>query len=317
MLRDSHDRRIPGLVPTVAVIGEALIDVMVGADGVELRRPGGSPMNVSFGLARMGVPTRLITSIGDDGDGHQIVAHLQSAGVKLDAASVVPGAVTSTASAVVGRDGSPSYSFDLSWDLPAESRLPAEYGVIHTGSIAAVLSPGADRTLELFRSARGEAIRSFDPNIRPSITPDRDMVRARVEQFIACTDVLKLSDEDAAWLQPDKDEAAVVDWALGLGVKFFVMTRGARGCTVVTPSQQIVQGAVPTRVADTIGAGDAFMSALLAGLSRWGLLDLLRHDGISESDLSRLAALAARAASLAVAQVGAQPPTWAQVRSAA
>lgn len=317
MARNGEDPRIPGLAKAVFVVGEALVDVTTDAEGVEHRQPGGSPMNVAFGLARLGVPTRLMSSIGDDEDGRQIAAHLRSAGVKLDDVSVVPGAVTSTASATVDATGAASYAFDLRWDLPAGSSVPADCGVVHTGSIGAVLPPGTDRVLELFTSACAEVIRSFDPNVRAAITPDRVAVLERVEQFVGRTDVLKLSDEDAAWLHPGKDEAFVADWALGLGVTLFAMTRGARGCTVVTPSHRIVQSAIPTHVVDTIGAGDAFMSGLLAGLSRWGLFDALRGDGISVGDLSRLAALATRAASLTVAQAGAQPPTWGQVRSAA
>ncbi len=311
-------RRIPGLAAGAFVVGEALVDVTVGVDGAVHRRPGGSPMNVAFGLARMGVPTRLMSSLGDDADGRMVAAHLRAAGVKLDDVSVVPGTVTSTALARLDAAGAATYEFDLRWDLPAAGAgVPSGYGVLHTGSIAAVLLPGADRVLGLYTSAPEEVIRSFDPNVRPAITPDRAAVLDRVERFVARTDVLKLSDEDAAWLHPGKGEAFVADWALARGVKLFVMTRGARGCTVVTPSHRIVQAAVTTHVVDTIGAGDAFMSALLAGLSRWGLFGALRRDDVGAGDLSRLAALASRAAALTVAQVGAQPPTWSQVRSAA
>jgi len=308
--------RIPGLAQAVFVVGEALVDVTVDADGVEHRQPGGSPMNVAFGLARLGVPTRLMSSLGDDADGRLVAAHLRSAGVKLDDVSVVPGCPTSTARATLDADGVATYAFDLRWDLPAGTAVPTECGVIHTGSIAAALPPGADRVLSLFTGARPEVIRSFDPNVRGAITPDRDAVRERVERFVDHTDVLKLSDEDAAWLHPGEDDGFVAEWALRRGVKLFVMTRGAAGCTVVTPSHRIEQGAIPTQVVDTIGAGDAFMSGLLAGLSRWGLFDALRGDGVGAGDLSRLAALATRAASLTVAQAGAQPPTWVQVRSA-
>ena len=309
--------RIPGLATSAFVVGEALVDVTVGVDGTVHRRPGGSPMNVAVGLARMGVPTRLMSSLGDDDDGRLVAAHLRASGVKLDDVSVLPGSSTSTALARLDETGAATYEFDLRWDLPEGGSVPSGHGVLHTGSIGAVLSPGADRVLELYRSAPAEVVRSFDPNVRPAITPDLAAVLERVEQFVERTDVLKLSDEDAAWLHPGKDEDLVAAWALARGVKLFVMTRGARGCTVVTPSHRIVQGAVPTNVVDTIGAGDAFMSALLAGLSRWGLYGELRRDGVDAGDLSRLAALAARAAALTVAQVGAQPPTWSQVRSAA
>ncbi|MCC2334568.1 carbohydrate kinase family protein [Cellulomonas wangsupingiae] len=312
----SNGSPIPGLAKSVFVVGEALVDVTVDVNGVEHRQPGGSPMNVAFGLARLGVPTRLMSWVGDDADGRLVAAHLRSAGVKLDDVTVAPRTATSTARATLDAAGAATYAFDLRWDLP-DGGVPPECTVIHTGSIAAVLPPGADRVLDLYRSAAPEVIRSFDPNVRPAITPDRAAVLERVEWFVDRTDVLKLSDEDAAWLHPGEDEAFVTDWALGRGVKLFVMTRGAHGCTVATPSHRLEQPAIPTEVVDTIGAGDAFMSGLLAGLSRWGLFDALRRDGVGAGDLSRLAGLATRTASLTVAQVGAQPPTWTQVRTAA
>lgn len=309
--------RIPGIAQAAYVVGEALVDVTVDARGVERRLPGGSPMNVAFGLARLGVPTRLRSVVGDDVDGRRIVDHLRSAGVKLDDVVVDPDVRTSTASATLDATGAATYAFDLRWELPPGGVVPRGHGVLHTGSIASVLTPGADAVLEMFASAGSDVVRSFDPNVRPAITPDRSVVLERVEHLVGLTDVLKMSDEDAAWLYPDLDVAEVADRVLDLGVKLFVLTRGAQGCSVITPTHRIAQRAVPTQVVDTIGAGDAFMAALLASLSRWGLFGRLRDDGVSVGDLSRLAAFASRAAALTVAQAGAQPPTWTQVRAIA
>lgn len=309
--------RIPGLAQAAYVIGESLVDIKVDPDGTEHRLPGGSPMNVAFGLARLGVPTRLRSVVGDDPDGHLVIDHLRSAGVKLGDLVVLSGGRTSTARATIDQSGGAKYEFDLHWELPSAGSVPRGYGVLHTGSIGSILRPGADDVLALFESARPEVIRSFDPNVRPAITGDRNEVLARVERLARLTDVLKLSDEDAGWLYPGLSAAGVADTMLGFGVKLFVMTRGSKGCSVVTPSHRFEQRAIQTHVVDTIGAGDAFMSALLASLSRWGLFGRLREDGVSVGDLRRLAAFAARAAALTVAQAGAQPPTWTQVRATA
>lgn len=318
MRATTGDPEILGVAKGAFVVGESLVDITVDAGGTERHRPGGSPMNVAFGLARMGVSARLLTTVGDDAGGRQILRHLQGARVKLDDVRVVPGVRTSSARAMIGADGAASYSFDLSWDISGEIEVPTDCGILHTGSIGAVLEPGADAVLDLFLSAPPGVVRAYDPNARPSITPDRERVRERVERLVENADVVKMSEEDAAWLLPDEDGPGVVRWALDRGVKFFVLTRGADGCLVQTPSRRVDQPAFPpVKVVDTIGAGDAFMAALLAGMSRWGLLEAVREDAISPGDVERLAVLASRAASMTVSQVGAHPPTWAQVRSVA
>ena len=63
----------------VLVVGESLVDVVVPTSGETVRRPGGSPMNVAVGLARLEVPTRLVTRLGDDADGRLVREHLAAA----------------------------------------------------------------------------------------------------------------------------------------------------------------------------------------------------------------------------------------------
>lgn len=307
---DTDARRSTG---AAFVVGEALVDVTVESDGVERRRPGGSPMNVAVGLARLGLPTRLLTSFGDDADGRLLADHLGFAGVVLDDGSVTAGGTTSTALARIGADGSATYEFDLQWDPPGGRTVPQGTALVHSGSIAAALEPGGTRVLQLFESVSDDVLRSFDPNVRAAITPDRGAVLERVEAFAGRSDVLKLSDEDAAWLFPARDAAAVAEWALALGVGLVVVTKGGAGCLVVTRRHRLALEAVPTQVVDTIGAGDAFMAALLAGLLRWDLAGQVRHGGIGADDLVRLASLAQRSASYTVARAGAQAPTWAEI----
>ena len=303
----------PRLPASAFVVGEALVDVTVEADGVERRRPGGSPMNVAVGLARLGQPTRLLTSFADDADGRLLADHIGLAGVVLDDGSVTAGATTSTALARIGADGSAMYEFDLQWDLPGGRTVPPGTALVHSGSIAAALEPGGTQVLEIFEGAGDDVLRSFDPNVRPAITPDRGAVLDRVEAFARHSDVLKLSDEDAAWLFPAQDAESVADWALTLGVGLVVVTRGAAGCLVTTGRHCFALKAIPTQVVDTIGAGDAFMAALLAGLLRWNLVGQVRQDDIGADELVRLVSLAQRAASYTVARAGAQAPAWAEI----
>ena len=112
-----HPLPFPQFTPDVVVIGEALVDVVFTSEGI-IEHPGGSPMNVAYGLGRLGVPTALLTSLGDDLRGAAIEAHLRSAGVGL-----LPGsksaARTASATATIAADGSASYDFDISWELGA------------------------------------------------------------------------------------------------------------------------------------------------------------------------------------------------------
>lgn len=295
---------------SVFVVGESLADVAVGLDGVTRRMPGGSPLNVAFGVARLGVPTTLLTSFGDDEDGRLLAEHVRAGGVRLAPHSMRPGATTSTALARLGPDGSASYAFDVSWNLPSDAVVPADAVVLHTGSIAAVLQPGARRVRELFEGAAPGVLRTFDPNVRPAITPDRDFACPSVERFARHADILKLSLEDAAWLLPGADEREIAAWGIGLGAGLVALTRGADGCVLTTADFRVEQPGVRVQVVDTIGAGDAFMSALIAGAWRWSLIDSLLARRLTLEEASALATLAQRTAAVTVTRAGAQPPTW-------
>jgi fructokinase len=273
----------------VLVIGESLVDVV--RDGhAELRHAGGSPMNVAYGLARLGVPASLLTRIGRDSDGALIEQHLYGAGVRLLPASLRD-EPTSTAIATIAADGSASYEFDVNWDL-ADISATADW--VHVGSIATFLTPGADAVERYLASVAGRV--SYDPNIRQALMPADAL--ERFERIARLTDVLKLSDEDAAWLYPDADD--VIGLLLGLGPSVVAMTRGAAGATIASADGRVDVPAVPVVVKDTIGAGDSFMAALIAEL-------------IADTPLDAAAATAIAAAAITVSRAGAQPPTRAEL----
>jgi fructokinase len=133
-------------IPDVIVVGEALMDVVTSPEGTR-EHPGGSPANVAYGLCRLGVTTGLLTALGDDERGAAIEAHLSSAGV-----TILPGSWsldrTASATANLAADGSASYEFDIDWHLDpcAPAYVPK---VLHTGSVATFLAPGANAVKEL------------------------------------------------------------------------------------------------------------------------------------------------------------------------
>jgi len=152
----------------VLVVGESLVDIVNAADGDIKEYAGGSAANVAVALARLGRPVRFATSFAEDDHGRLIAEHLDDAGVTLAAD---PGAVsrTSTAVATIGVDGAADYEFDLEWRLNPVAEEPHPL-VVHTCSLGAVLSPGADDVFTLLERLREFATVSYDVNARPAIT---------------------------------------------------------------------------------------------------------------------------------------------------
>lgn len=294
----------PAAAADVLVIGESVMDIIVSGDE-ELHRPGGSPMNVAVGLAKLGNRVELLTQLGTDPAGEAITHHLQQAGVTIHDVSY-SAHPTSRARATLGDDGSATYDFDIAWQLPATTLPPQR--AIHTGSIGAILEPGA---YEVHRAIerQTDALISFDPNIRPGIMGARDHVRRVVEATSAISHVVKMSEEDAAWLYPDATPDAVGQALVAAGAKLGIVTLGADGCTVHTPDFATRLPALTAAVVDTVGAGDAFTSALLGEIIRLDLIKTVRAGQVSQQLATDLATRAMAAAAITVSRPGAQPPT--------
>lgn len=299
------------------VIGEALIDVVHRADGQLAEHPGGSPANVALGLGRLGRGVDLLTWFGEDQHGALLTEHLEASGV-----AVVPGSATaprtSVATAHVGADGAATYEFDLSWHVPDRWTAPPQPPlVVHTGSIAAVLEPGGPDVATVLEARRGAATITYDPNLRPSLMPPPERTRPVVERLVALADVVKVSDEDLAWLEPDEHPLDVARRWATTGPAAVVVTRGGEGATAVLASGHEVDVAAPeVEVADTVGAGDSFMGGLIDGL--WGA-HLLGADAraalhAAEPEVwQRVLTRCARIAAITVSRAGANPPTSAEV----
>lgn len=282
----------------VLVIGESLIDVV--RDGGERRHPGGSPMNVAYGLGRLGVATALLTHLADDADGALIRRHLESGGATLAAGSV-SAVRTGTAVATPRESGSMEYEFDLEWRLPS-SRLSTTPTWIHIGSIATFLEPGAGE-IERLLAARAPGTRvSYDPNIRPTLMPEHRSALERFERLVGASDVVKLSDEDAAWLYPGMSMTDVIHRLLTLGPEVVALTQGEHGARLSTVDHDVHFSPPAITVVDTIGAGDSFMSAMIATL-------VPRHGALDARDLNEIVRTAATAATITCTREGALPPT--------
>ena len=284
----------------VMVVGEALIDVVTTPQH-QVEHPGGSPANVAYGLDRLGVTTGLLTAIAPDARGISIENHLRSAGVML-----LPGSRsltrTASATATLEPDGSATYEFDIAWDLSPTA--PAYFPkILHTGSIATFLSPGAGAVKTLLEQAHRHCMITYDPNIRPALLGSHREAKAIFEELVPLTNVVKLSDEDAQWLYPKKSLAETAAHILGLGAELTVVTRGVQGSQFTTAAANVSIPAVKAKVADTIGAGDSFMSALILGFLTRGT------EGFAPAVLDQIGHTAAAAAGITIQRPGANPPT--------
>ncbi|NDH48916.1 MAG: carbohydrate kinase [Acidimicrobiia bacterium] len=289
----------------IFVAGEALIDLIPDALGNRTAKVGGGPANTAKAIARLGYSTSFIGGISSDEYGRAIEAELISSGVDL---SLVYRGNESTALAIATLDGSGAAKYEFELDGTAsfafhESWLPrGEADVIHIGSVATMLEPGASELWKWATTKKAPIV--FDPNVRPSIESDRDRYRASVERWIDIAAVVKLSEDDLDWLYGH--ESVVHSW-LERGVSIVVVTRADKGMTAIGASFSVDVPAVPVTVVDTVGAGDTIGAVLVEGLLEYGL------SGLNGGNLSTVLERAARAAAITCSRAGANPPWKAEL----
>ncbi len=298
------------------VIGECVADIVRQPDQADRVHPGGSPANVAYGLARLGHHPILYTQLGADGHGRLIRHHLAAAGVEVR----TDNATGPTPSAVVTLDaqGHATYAFDVGWTL-GPVPLDRAPGHVHTGSIAAVVEPGAATVLAALEALRAAATVSYDPNVRPELMGERAPAAARVERCVALSDVVKASDEDLRWLHPDEEPERIAGRWLAAGPALVLVTRGEAGAFALFPGGRITVEAPAVEVADTVGAGDAFMSGTLHALAAHGLLGPDARDRLHAVDRDTVADVLSHAvasAAVTVSRAGANPPGPDELRTA-
>jgi fructokinase len=299
------------------VIGESLIDIVERGGRTDDEHVGGSPLNVAVGLARLGRDVDFLTRIGDDPHGRRIADYVNAAGVQLVSGSQVAGR-TATARLSVGEDGSADYVFDLDWQLSGTPMVTPPL-FVHTGSIAAVQDPGCLAVAALIDTYRVSATVTFDPNVRPSLIADRDLARQRIEHFVERSDIVKVSEEDLRWIDPNRPPERIAQTWLALGPAVVAVTMADRGAMAVCAAGVARVPARPVEVVDTVGAGDAFMAGLIDALWGRGLLGAQRRAELAGIDLDALTAAleaASLSSALTVARAGADLPDRAALEAA-
>jgi fructokinase len=285
------------------VCGEALIDVLPQGPV-----PGGGPANTAIALARLDVDVHFIGGLSSDAHGQLLRRHLSSNGVDLThaMASDLP-----TALAIVTLDARGSASYDFQLEQTAtftfESRsLPAGTPrVVHVGSLATIVEPSASALHDWARSIDAPIV--FDPNVRSAVVSDVEQYRAAVERWASIASIIKLSDDDLAFLYPGIDEVQAVRRLLHEQVHAVVLTRGVNGVMAVTRDATVVIPGRPVDVVDTVGAGDTVGAVLVEAMMEAPV------SALTGERLEYVLDRAVRAAAITCTRAGCQPPTLADL----
>ena len=287
---------------SIWVCGEVLIDILPTGPVV-----GGGPANTAKALARLGHDVHFIDGISTDSYGASARAELLNDGVNLDLA-LASDKPTCTATVTLDAAGGASYEFLIdgtaTFDFAA-SWLPDPYRyqpqVLHIGTLVTVIEPGALALYDWAMQVAELAPIVFDPNIRPTVMPDRDLYEAAIEKWAALSAVIKVSDDDLAWLFPGQAIEDVANRWINDGVFLVVVTRGANGLVGFTSDGRVEVPGVKVDVVDTVGAGDTVGAIVVEAMLAHGLVEL-RGD-LLRSVLTRAAA----AAAITCSRKGAQP----------
>ncbi|WP_422037863.1 carbohydrate kinase family protein [Roseibium sp.] len=305
------------------ICGEALFDLF-GDEGVQDgarfdARIGGSPFNVAMGLARLGEEAAFFGGISNDTLGAKLVEKFRKEGVSER--YILRTDYLTTLSLVQKDDqGHPAYTFyganaadrmvTLD-DLPDFDEPPL---FLHLGSYTALVEPVAGTLKALIERDRTHTLVSFDPNIRPTVEPDLDRWRQNTESLAPLADVIKVSDEDLALIAPEEEIAAIARrWVAG-GTALVIVTRGGEGALAFSRSFETGCPGVQVKVEDTVGAGDTFQAALLAGLKKLGAIDRTSLAELDEQRVNRLLGFAVEAAAITCSRRGADLPRIAELQ---
>ena len=297
--------------------GEALIDMLPrkteGGEAAFAPYPGGSVFNTAVAAARLGLGTRFFSGISTDLFGERLTAVLTASAVdhQLAARSARP----TTLAFVTLTNGQASYAFYdentagrmlTDADLPA---LPDAVQAVFFGGISLAVEPCAEAYATLAARASADRLVMLDPNIRPGFIADEARFRARMDRMLAASDVVKISDEDMAWLLGDDPLPDLAARLLAKGPALVLVTQGAEGVTAFRAGDPLHVPATKVEVVDTVGAGDTFNAGFLAGLADAGALDKAAVRGGLPPDVLRAALdLGVRAAAVTVTRAGANPP---------
>lgn len=265
-----------GILPRIALniigIGEVLWDLLPAG-----RQLGGAPANFAFHTRALGAYGAIISRVGDDENGRDILRTLGERGVPPMWVQVDPAAPTGTV-AVALRDGQPEYTIheDVAWDrIVADEgalKIAAKADAVCFGTLAQRCETSRAAIYELLSATRENAVRVLDANLRQSF-----FTREILERSLDFANILKVNEHElpviAGMFEIGGDEDDQIErLALKFGLRMIALTRGDRGSVLFCKGEWSDHPGAPARVADTIGAGDLFAAAMILGILRgWNL----------------------------------------------
>jgi len=297
--------------------GEALIDMLPrtteAGEAAFAPHVGGAVFNTAIALGRLGAPVGFFSGISSDFFGDALRDALRDSSV--DARYLITRDRPATLAFVRLVDGQARYAFydeNTAGRMLTPDDLPVfgnDAEALFFGGISLVAEPcgSAYETLMTREAARGRVI-MLDPNIRRGFISDEAAYRARIGRMIAAADIVKISDEDLAWIAGPGDIATLAKALLEHGPRIVIVTCGSDGAMALTRRHLVEIAAQPVTVVDTVGAGDTFNAGVLAHLSAAGHLTRAALADISAADLEAAVTLGAATAAVTVSRAGANPP---------
>jgi fructokinase len=311
----------------LVVFGEVLCDLFAPRPGLPLAEAaalvphlGGAPANVAVQAARLGVPVALVTAVGPDPFGDRLRRLLVAEGVDVTALMVKPGRRTGVTLVEVDRTGERTFfgfreaSADLALtpadaSTPVSRRLMRFARAFHSGTVSLRNEGSRDATEALQDAARSKgALISLDVNLRPGMYPSTTLLVERASRAVERADVVKATREEAAQLcgagRRRLGIRRLATMLLERGPGLVIITDGDAPLCIATRQRHVVLDAIPVKVVDATGAGDACCGAVLATLLAMniGVDDL---DTLDDGQLLRLADVGRRAGAAAVRALGA------------
>jgi fructokinase len=263
----------------ILALGEVLWDLL--PSGKQL---GGAPANFTFHCRCLGADARLVTRVGDDDLGREVLDRLRSMGLPTDTVQVDPAWPTGTVDVALAPDGQPRYTIrtGAAWDRIEANALATGHAVsadaVCFGSLAQREEPSRRSIRSLVQAACPGALRMFDVNLRAPFVD-----RAVIEGSLSLANALKLNDQELPALAamfglPPEARAAMAGLARRFGLSLVALTRGPGGSLMFADGTWSDHPGVPVEMHDTVGAGDAFTAALVVGRLAGRPLDAInRH----------------------------------------
>ena len=311
--------------PTIAVLGEAIVDFVPHGAAREGRRemplravPGGSPLNTAVAASRLGQGVAALTQFSTDVFGELLVQHLHDNGVSTQWASRSddPCALAF----VIETPGGAQFTFrgqgsaDVLWDPQPRPVLPDSMRFFQLSSLTSFLPPSADANHDILSAHSDRVTVLLDPTVRPALVPERSRWWAFLARFLPLAHIVKASDQDLEFLAPGVDPLHSAQRFVEMGASVVIVTFGGDGARLVRSAGAALEVIAPqVEVADTVGAGDTFAGALMTWLIEHG--HQAPADLATRSDADWLAAMhfAATAAAITCTRPGADPPTRAEL----